>query len=351
VARLVLDGPPTAGGTLLLDGSARGGVVGLLAGEGDAETPYLGALFYLRRGLPAGTEIVTGSLAAILADRPGAIIAADAPMGANDIALAQAFVAGGGVFVRFAGPLTADAPDGLSPDTLLAGDRRLGGALTWSSPQALAAFPAGSPFVGLKHDAGVTVSRQSLADPAQLDPETVWASLADGTPLVLGRAEQKGFLVSVLTSANPDWSNLVLSGLYPAMLARLVGLSQGAPAKPDAQLPLQSGLDGFGNLAAASHVASLRPEDLGGLMISPLQPPGLYGAGDAAVALNLGGHVAPLQAAPLSGAAIMNMAVAPVDLGPLLLAAALVLLAADWVISLQIRGVLRWALPVLLLVC
>ncbi len=350
VARLVLAGPPTAGGTLLLDGSARGGVVGLLAGAGDAETPYLGPLYYLKRALPVGSEVVTGSLSAILADRPGVVMAADAPLSAGDIAAARDFVAAGGVFVRFAGPLTAPAPDGFSPDPLLAGDRRLGGALTWSSPQELAAFPASSPFAGLAGDAGVTVTRQSLADPASLDAGRVWASLADGTPLVLGRSERKGFLVSVLTSANADWSNLAISGLYPAMLARLVGMSEGAPPKPDAQLPLQSGLDGFGNLAKAEAVASLRPEDLGVISVSAAHPPGLYGAGAVAVALNLGGHVAPPDAADLPGAVPLGKAAVPIDLGPLLLAASAILLAVDVLISLRLRGLLRLALPVLLLV-
>jgi hypothetical protein len=350
VKKLVLAGPPSASGTLLLDGSAQAGVVGLLAGEGDAETPYLGPLFYLRRGLPAGTEVVSGSLSAVLADRPGVVIAADAPLGANDLAAAQDFINGGGVLVRFAGPLTAASPDGLSPDPLLAGDRRLGGALTWSSPQGLAAFPAGSPFAGLKLDAGVSVSRQSLADPAQLDLGTVWASLADGTPLVLGRAQGRGFLVSVLTSANSDWSNLALSGLYPAMLSRLVGLSEGAPPKPDSALALQSGLDGFGNLSAAANVASLRAEDVSRLMVSPSHPPGLYGAGGASLALNVGGHVAPLQAASLPGAVAFGNAPAPVDLGPYLLAASVVLLAVDLLLSLRLRGLLRLALPVSLLI-
>ncbi len=349
VAKLVLAGPPGAGGTLLLDGAVKGSLVGLLAGEEDAETPYLGPLYYLKRGLPAGSEIVTGSLDAILADRPGVVIAADAPLGANDIAAVQGFVDRGGIFVRFAGPLTAAAPDGLSPDPLLAGDRRLGGALTWSSPQGLAAFAANSPLAGLTLDSEVSVSRQSLADPAQLDPATVWASLADGTPLVLGRAEGAGFLVSVLTSANADWSNFALSGLFPAMLARLAGLSEGAPPKPDAQLALQSALDGSGNLAAASHNANLRAEDLSRVMVSPAHPPGLYGAGGVSVALNVGGHVGPLQAAALPGAVAFGGAPAPVDLGPYLLAAAVVLLAVDLLLSLRLRGLLRLALPALLL--
>jgi len=347
VKRLVLAGPPSAGGVLLLNGSVLGRVVGLLAGEGDAETPYLGALFFLRHALPAGTEIVTGDLASVLAARPGMIVAADVPMGANEIAAARDYVDAGGILVRFAGPLTAAAPDGLAPDALLAGDRRLGGALTWSAPQGLAAFGADSPFAGLAPDPQVTVTRQSLADPAQLDPADVWASLADGTPLVLGRAEGRGQLVSVLTSANADWSNLALSGLYPAMLERLAGLSAGVPARGDAVLALGQVLDGFGVLGAPSGAASLKAGALAGTMVSPAHPPGIYGG----LALNVGGHAGPVMAAALTGAVPMGRAPAPVDIGPMLLAAAVALLAVDWLICLKIRGLLRLALPVVLLIC
>lgn len=349
LARLVLAGPPTAGGTLLLDGSTRAAMVGILAGDGNAETPYLGGLFYIRRALPVGSQVLTGDLAGILADRPGVIIADDVPLGQDEIAAARQFIEAGGVLVRFAGPLTAAAPDELNPDTLLPGDRSLGGALTWSKPQTLAGFPPGSPFAGMAGDAGVTVARQSLADPTQLDPAHIWMSLADGTPLVLGRALGRGFVVSVLTSANADWSNLALSGLYPAMLARLVGLSQSAPVRPDAVLALQSGLDGFGQIVPAVNAASLRAADLGGVMVSPWHPPGLYGAGDAMVALNLGGHVAPVAAASLPGALALNRLAPQVDFGPDLLAAALLLLAVDLLLSLWLRGLLRWALPVVLL--
>ena len=59
------------------------------------------------------------------------------------------WVAAGGLLVRFAGPLFAAHPDALLPVHLLAGERALGGALTWGRPEHLAAFPPGSPFAGL----------------------------------------------------------------------------------------------------------------------------------------------------------------------------------------------------------
>jgi hypothetical protein len=341
VVRLVLTGPASVGGTLLLDNTARGGMVGLLAGAGNAEAPFLGSLYYVRRAVPVGSETITGDVAALLAAKVNVIIAADAPFNDTQIQALRGFINRGGVLIRFAGPLTADAPDSLAPDVLLAGDRRLGGALTWSAPQSLAPFAAASPFAGLPADTGVSVSRQILADPTQLSPGTVWASLHDGTPLVLGRQMGAGYLVSVLTSANAAWSNLALSGLYPAMLGRLVQLAQGAPPKPDAPLPLTQALNGFGGLETAAGTASVTARELPDLMVSPEHPPGLYGGGAAMLALNMGGHVPPVVAAALPGAVAFDGAAAPLPFGPWLLAAAVVMLAVDLIISLLLRGLLR----------
>jgi hypothetical protein len=350
VARLVLDGPASAGGTVLLDGAAHAALVGLAAGSSDAEAAYLGALFFVRQALPPGTQLVTGDVRRLISDKAGAIVLADSPLDAAQIAALQGWIARGGVLIRFAGPLTADVPDSLSPDPLLAGDRRLGGALTWTSPQHLAPFgatPAGAtpvgatPFAGLAIDPAITVARQILADPTQLDAGTVWASLQDGTPLVLGRAMGSGFLVSVLTTANADWSNLALSGLFPAMLARLVNLSHGAPPRLNQALPAMTVLDAFGGLAPASAPGRITIAGLAGTQISPLHPPGLYGSGGAVAALNIGGHVPALVAADLPGAAPLTGAAPPVDFGAALIALAILLLALDLLISLWLRGLVR----------
>jgi hypothetical protein len=345
VAKLVLDGPGSAGGTVLLDGAAHAALVGLAAGSSDAQAAYLGALFFVRQALPAGTQILTGDVQRLIDGKAGAIILADAPLNAAQSAALQGWMAQGGVLIRFAGPLTADVPDGLSPDPLLAGDRRLGGALTWTSPQRLAAFGGATPFAGLTTDPAVTVARQMLADPTQLDAGDVWASLQDGTPLVLGRAEGRGFLVTVLTTANADWSNLALSGLFPALLARLVNLSHGTPPRQNQELPAVSLLGAFGDLAPVPVPAEITMGGLAGTKISPVQPPGLYGSGGVVAALNIGLHVPPLTAADLPGAAPLTGASPPVDCGADLLAASMALLALDLLISLVLRGLVR--VPVL----
>jgi hypothetical protein len=341
VSRLVLAGPPAAGGILLLDGSAHAALVGLAAGSANAEAPYLGALFFVRRALPPGSQVVTGDIATLINDQAKIIILADMPLNSDDTARLQTYLSNGGEIIRFAGPLTSGAPDDLTAGRLLAGDRRLGGALTWSAPQKPAPFDASSPFAGLAVEDGTTVSRQILADPTQLDPATIWARLSDGTPLVLGKPVGRGFIISILTTANADWSNLALSGLYPQMLARLVALAHGAPAKSGAMLRLASAMDAFGTLAPPARNAGISAAGLAAVMVSPKTPPGIYGDGAATVALNLGGHLPPVVAVNLPGAIPLNGAPPPRDFGTDLLAAALILLAVDLLISLRLRGLLR----------
>ena len=349
VEKLVLDAPPQAGAVLLLDGTAHAALVGLAAGAQNAQTAYLGALFFARLALPPGSQPLTGTLENLIAAKASAIILADVPLTAADQQAAQAYVQNGGEIIRFAGPLTAQTPDPFNPDPLLAGDRRLGGALTWTAPEFLAAFPNNSPFAGLQPDAGATISRQMLADPTQLDAATVWATLRDGTPLVIGKPLGKGFLVTVLTTANADWSSLALSGLFPPLLDRLIGLSRGAAPQPGAPLPLSAALDAFGALAPPTSQASLSASALPNLIVSPLTPPGLYGAGGARIALNLGRHVPRIAAADLPDAAPLTGQIPPQNFGPSLLAAALLLLSLDLLISLRLRGLVPHAARLLCL--
>ena len=349
---LTLSGPATASGNFLLDGSSRTVTTGLAAGAGNAEAPFLGSLFFIRRALPVDAAPITGDLAALVAAKADLIVLADVPLDGARNAIARRFVADGGVLLRFAGPLTAAAPDDLSPDPLLGGERHLGGALTSSTLQGLAPFPANSPFFGLPGDANAAISRQILADPTTLVGATVWASLQDGTPLVLGVQIGRGYLVSILTSANTEWSNLALSGLLPAMLGRLTGLAAGAAPRPALLLSLSAQLSAYGALTPATTAASLTAGNLAGATISPEHPPGLYSNGATTLAFNLGGHVPLPVAAAFPNATPLGDAPPPANLGAWLIAAAFLLLAGDLLLSLHRRGLLvlrRLAFLVLLL--
>ena len=107
----------------------------------------------------------------------------------------------------------------------------------------------------------MTVSRQVLAEPDIDLAGKTWARLGDGTPLVTGAKEGKGWIVLVHTTANAEWSNLALSGLFVEMLRRIVAVSEGVAETGDAALPPLETLDGFGRLqrARADGAARSRP--------------------------------------------------------------------------------------------
>ena len=349
LTRLVLDGAPSAANVALLDERFRRRPVGLLAGDAtSAEAPLTGPLFYIKRALGPYAELRDGDLRGLLARDLSVLVLADRIItDGAERALLAAWVEKGGLLLRFAGPATAEHPDGLLPVKLVAGDRQLGGAMSWSKPAGLAAFPPGSPFAGLEIPADVRINRQVLAAPgAQLIGQT-WASLGDGTPLVTQVGRGAGRVVLFHVTANADWSDLPLSGLFVDMLRRLVAQAVGVAGDDAAArlAPVES-LDGFGLLGAPPPAAlALSGAELGRAVASPKHPPGLYGPEAGRRVLNLASNLPLLVAAPaISGAATETIGETGQErpLAPWLLAIALGLLAMDLLIALRLRGLL-WA--------
>ncbi|WP_376095513.1 DUF4159 domain-containing protein [Roseomonas sp. CCTCC AB2023176] len=351
VTRLELEGPaaPGAAGVALLDERFRRRPVGLLAAADEAaDAPLTGALYYLDRALNPTAEVRRGTLDTLLSRRLAVLVLADRPLteGAETEAVSR-FVQGGGLVLRFAGPRTAERGDPLLPVPLRAGERQLGSALSWDRPQTLAPFAEGSPFAGLTPPAEVTVTTQVLAEPVPRLAERSWARLTDGTPLVTFENRGQGRIVLFHVTANADWSDLPLSGLFVDMLRRLVALSAGVVgAEGEAPLAPLETLDGFGRLGTPPPAAGPIPASaLAATAPGPRYPPGWYGTpaeGGERRALNLSASLPPPRAAanPPSGAQVSAIGGVPAerDLGPWLLAMALVLLAADLLLSLQTRG-------------
>jgi Domain of unknown function (DUF4159)/Aerotolerance regulator N-terminal len=350
--RLVLEGPPSAASVVLLDERWRRRPVGLLAGDlATADTPFAGSLYYLRRALTPYTEVREADLATLLKREISVLVLADRPLpeGAERAALTK-WVEQGGLLIRFAGPRTAEQPigetDPLMPVKLLGGDRQLGGALSWAEPAGVAQFSASSPFAGLSVTDEIKVNRQVLAEPSANLSGHTWATLADGTPLVTEAARGAGRIVLFHVTANADWSNLPLSGLFVDMLRRLVALSAGvAPTSDSTVLAPAETLDGYGLLGQPPQAASGLPaNEIANTVASPRHPPGLYGPENGRRALNLGANLPALQASPaVAGARIEDYTAAVPEhaLGPPLLAVAVVLLALDLLIALGLRGLLR----------
>ncbi len=349
LASLVVEGGATAASVALLDERWRRRPVGLIAGSAEtADQPLLGELYYLDRALAPFTELRRGSVRELLARDIAVIVLSDVDT-LTDAERAQlnAWVEQGGVLVRFAGPRLAARPDTLMPVTLRAGDRQLGGALSWQQPASLAAFPESSPFFGLTVPDEVRVTRQVLAEPSVALAQRTWARLADGTPLVTGETRGRGTLVLFHITANTEWSNLPLSGLFLQMLQRLVQLSTGVGAAAgEVMLAPYETLDGFGRLTPPPpFAAGLTATQVAREPPSPRHPPGFYGPETARVALNLGpsiGALRPLGAMP-SGTTMgsLDQQAAERDLRPLLLGLALALVLVDLVLSLWLRGLLR----------
>ena len=348
IARLDIEGQSSAGAAILLDEGWRQRPIGLVGQEeASATQPLLGDLFYLERALAPYAELHRGSISTLVQSKQAVIVLADVgTLSESDLQKLKIWVDKGGVLLRFAGNWLAQKPDELLPVQLRGTDRAMGGAMSWSEPLTLSAFPQQSPFAGLPIPEDVVVRRQVLAEPDINLGDKTWARLSDGTPLVTGARRGDGWVVLVHTTANADWSTLALSGLFVQMLQRLIGLSQGVADTDSAEAipPLQT-LDGLGRLGTPPAAAvAITAKEIEGGTVSPRHPPGYYGRGDTKRALNLSATIKELKSLPALPVRVLQTGYTKaeeIDLKYWLLAAVIALLAVDLIISLALRGLLR----------
>lgn len=354
IARLDIENESSAGATFVIDERWRRRVVGLAsATPQESDRPLLGDLYYLKRALAPFSEVRIGTLSDLIKTKPSLIALPDSvALADQDRKSLSDWIAKGGVLLRFAGPhmaesadLAAGTPrDELIPVTLRRGGRALGGVMSWTAPMALAPFDSASPFAGLEVPKDVMVERQVLAEPSLDLGSKTWAHLTDGTPLVTADRRESGWIVLVHVTANSEWSNLPLSGLFVEMLHRLTEMSRGGEGKPGgAPLPAYRALDGFGRLGEPPP-AAIAFDPAGPLVpIGPKHPPGYYGNDEARFAVNLSSEITSLT--PIAefpeGSVRGDLAPAPAfDLKPWLWLGAFILALADLLISLALRGLL-----------
>jgi len=378
VTRLEIDGMRSAGSVNLLDQRSQWQRVGLISGEAQEKAqPLLAPLYYIQRAVQPYSELVVpkeknlaSGITKIIDNRASIMMLADIGTISGDAEEKVAkWVEKGGVLVRFAGPRLEKGGDELLPVGLRVGGRTLGGALSWSTPQALSPFEETSLFAGLTVPADVRVKRQVLADPALLTPEVqVWARLNDGTPLVTATRRGEGHLVLFHITANSDWSNLPMSGLFVEMLRRITELgtltaapaSSGEPgtvadtgasaaaASPET-LPPVTTLDGFGDLKPPPPTAQpIQYSKADKIEASLDHPPGYYGAGGTPRAINVlkaSSTLAPLPEPPSGTMRLGYDKQGTTPLKPWVLLAALGLLFIDIVAVLALMGGMRGMRP------
>ncbi len=374
VTRVEIAGERSAGAVHLLDARSRWNRIALLSGESREQAqPLLAPLYYIEKALAPFSELIKPNSANLVAAARDAfrqnvsiLMLADIGTLSGEVQdQVEQWVKKGGVLVRFAGPRLEKGGDPLLPVALRVGGRTLGGALSWSTPQPLAAFDEKSIFVGLEPSPDVTINRQVLADPGGLGTDVeVWARLRDGTPLVTAKRTGEGRMILFHITANSDWSNLPLSGLFVDMLRRIASLGQpggvavggvvtaasavpqDTPAASTEVLTPQQVLDGYGVLRTppataqpieASRIASITP--------GVDHPPGYYGPQASPRALNVLGpksDLKPLPALPAKAERRAYEGRTAEPLKPSLLSLALGLLFIDIMAVLLIQAGPFW---------
>ena len=357
IARLEVAGERSAGAVQLLDKRWRRRAIGIVSGAtSDTAQPLLAATFYLTRALAPFADVRLGergapavAIAQFLDQNLPMIVLADVGTLSSEIRdRLSAWIAQGGVLVRFAGPRLAAGDDDLVPVKLRRGGRILGGSLSWDKTQRLASFAADSPFAGLAVPKDITINRQVLAEPDATLAARSWASLADGTPLVTGERRDKGILALFHISADMRWSDLPMSGTFVEMLRRIVDMSgttsiAGAGVATEGSLETVAPariLDGFGAFGPPPLTAKPLRADFRD-RASADHPPGFYGPAEGPLAVNAlanADRLAPLDTSGLKARRASYTSAEPKDLRGILLSTALLLFLADAIIVAILSG-------------
>ncbi len=299
VTSVSLEGHRSAGGIMVTGDTVQRRKVALISPIKQQEgADLMSDVFYLRKALVPTAEVIEADLKnALLAD-PDVLVFVDiGKLSMAETKAVTAWVDNGGLLVRFAGPRLAASQIGLRkehpllPVRLRAGGRSVGGAMSWGAPKKLRAFVEGTLFYGLKLPNDVSVSRQVIAQPDPGLSAHVLAALQDGTPLVTQKHKGQGRVVLFHVTANAEWSNLPLSGLFVQMLERLSVSTSGnldkvQDLKGQIWTPEQI-IDGFGVTHDTKAMPGVKGTTLLARRFSAQMPPGIYANGARKAALNV----------------------------------------------------------------
>ncbi len=355
-ARISIVKAQTAAGTWLLDDRFKRKTVGIVSSSTlEMAQPLLSPMHYVNRALEPYAEILEpqsgDTISGFMEQGLSMLVLADVGMIAPKTrGQLTKWVKDGGVLLRFSGPhLAANvrADDNLIPVVLRRGGRALGSALSWEQPQGLAAFSDDSPLRNIALDKTVKISRQILAEPVPELAGRVWASLADGTPLITAKRSGSGLIILVHVTANSDWSNLPLSGMFVEILKAIIDLAPAiTSAKPQIEtvadkksgwVPVEM-LDGFGQIVSPpARAEPVSDEKIATQRPSTIHPAGMYKRGSAMRAINMNIDPARLKRLDFGGARPYEPQPAT-PLAGYLFVAAFILFLADCIAALSLTG-------------
>lgn len=351
--RFELRGVRSAGAVILAADSVSRRKVALLdRSEADETSALLSPYHYLRQALETNAELISIQSGNDLSANPDVVVLADTPVvSRRETESLLDWLAEGGLLVRFAGSKLAAAAaerefdDPLLPVRIRAGSRDVGGTLSWELPKRLAPFKEGSPFYGLDVPNDVEIESQVLAQPGPDLSDRVIAELEDGTPLATAKPVGQGLVVLFHASADAEWSNLPLSGLFVEMLERLAVASRPVQdALPiDAEKldwTLESQVTAFGEVRTASTGPAVPGERISNLISGPGIPPGLYSSGSITAAVHAFDGTRELEPSVWPDEISQKdfAAVSSIQLAGYLLGLAALLFAADIISTLWLAG-------------
>lgn len=353
VERVQIGAGAHAGAVALLDLRWRRRPVGIVDLDGaSVAQPLLSKTYYVERALQGATTVERGSLDQLLQSSISVLVLPDG-LEISDVQRKNIseWIEKGGVLLRFAGPALArqsgdfassEVRDDLLPVTLRAGDRIIGGAMSWSQPMSMKPFPEASPFAGLVVPRDVRIGRQVLAQPTPELVRKTWAALSDGTPLVTAEQRNRGWIVLFHTAPNTSWSNLPISGVFVEMMQRLTALGRGVANIGD-KLPLAPirTLGAFARLGdPAANVQPIDADLIDTEIASELHPPGIYGREGLRRAFNLSSALPALSALPVADNWTQTPYEKPAeqDLTGVLFALALILFLIDMLLGMWVRA-------------
>jgi hypothetical protein len=306
LSEVSIDGDNNAGAVVLLDERWRRRPVGLLnTASRDSAQSLLNETNYIESALTPYSDVNSGTVDDLLENPLAVMIMTDSEQVSDEgQEKIDEWIQQGGTLLRFAGPRLASqtksgTEDNLLPVELRPGERVVGGPVSGKDAGKLAPFDKDSPFYGIDWSGDITVEKEVLVQPeVDIDRKT-WARLNDGTPLVTAEQRGKGWLVLIHTTADTDWSDLVLSGAFVDMMRVVVSNSQGVIDGPQgfgSDLPAFKVLNAKGELVTPEEaVGKLTSEDIAGCNVGPNTPPGFYGSENIRKAHNLASCVSSLQ--------------------------------------------------------